>query len=345
MININKNEATEKSINFVHVDNDLDFSEFCKTQQCNVIIIVGHTANILAKERLNAPLVIYWAHNWENIESRLIDCHAGRLDQIVFVSGYHLFMTWKSIGFKLSALQYFYFINNALDNTLAEKKQNYTLVNNKIRLSFLSYPSKHKGFPEAIEIFNSVKKTLPNTELNIFGSEALYANEETGFSEFKDLVFNDKGEVKEGINLQGMVGRKELLSSLHKSDIAIAGMTGSETFCVSLIEAMSCGVPAVTLNIGGQMDYMHHNQNGYVCVDTASGSKAIIAHYYKKESQRGAMGQYCIETGNKRNYDLIVKQWLDLIHNKKSIIKVVAYSVVPVAKRAYFSVMKKINFI
>ena len=340
MNGIEEEKTAEGSIKFVHVGSDADFISFSQVKQYNVIIIVGHVADILSTERLNTPLVLYWAHNWEDINNRLIDCKAGRLDKIVFVSGYHLFMTWKSIGFKLSALPYFYFINNALNNALSKKKENYALQNDKVVLSFLSYPSKHKGFPEVIEVFQKVRQRLPNTVLNIFGSEALYANKETGFSEFKDYVFDDQGQVREGIQLHGLVGRQELLSSLHKTDIAIAGMTGSETFCVSLIEAMSCGVPVVTLNIGGQMDYMQNNKNGYVCVDVESASKAIISHYKKSTSKRIIMGQCGIKSADQLNYNLIANQWLDLICNKKGLsFKNILHSAIPVVKRIYFSII------
>jgi hypothetical protein len=87
------------------------------------------------------------------------------------------------------------------------------------------------------------------------------------------------------------------------------------------------------------------DKNGYVCIDAKSASKAIITHYNKSESQRITMGQYGIESANNLNYDLVAEQWLDLINNKSTGFKLIFYSAIPVAKRVYFSVMKKLNII
>ena len=115
----------------------------------------------------------------------------------------------------------------------------------KVRLCYTSTP--WRGLDVLLATWESMKPE--NAELHIFSSCDIYGpdfakNNET----YKPLY--DKCEELEGVVYRGSIDNFELRKELPSFDILAYPNTFEETSCISVIEALSCGLKVVTSNLG-----------------------------------------------------------------------------------------------
>ncbi|NOH91643.1 glycosyltransferase family 4 protein [Vibrio sp. AIC-3] len=302
--------SLEGELKFFNTQSHDDFISQLQIECYDATIVVGHAIDIFesTKIRLPSKKILYWAHNWIDINPIVQNVNDKKIDQIIFVSRYHFlrsFVRYNRNRLDLKSIKYLDWVFNPMDlidfpeiDYLESHGKNKSPV-----LSFLSFPSLNKGLPEVIDLFYEVKKVYPEAIINIFGSSKLYDIENSDYGECDKFIFDSNGNPKPGIKLHGLLGKKELINVLSKSDLAIAGLTGSETFCLALTEAMACFVPAVSLNKGGQVDYIRSGFNGYTGKNLEVLSTLVIKHFQKdaktlKRIRRNAKystESFCIE--------------------------------------------------
>lgn len=316
-----ESEAKDSQINFENTKDDFEFVKFSKNRNPDIIVVVGHASEILSCSRLPARKVFYWAHNWINIKARVRDCRKGRLDKIIYVSRYHFIKSVFRRIFDFTSIKYMTWVHNPMYLDLYTNVRN-SKKSNSLNISFLSFPSKAKGLPEVISIFNRIYQYDNSAKLHIFGSSELYNSSLTGYGECHDLLIDDNNEVRPGIVLHGTVGKTELISILQDSDLAISGLTGTETFCLALSEAMACGVPALSLNKGGQIDFIVDGFNGFLCRNTVDAELKILNYLSLTEDEKNKIKANARKTVERFDYKKICKEW-DLFFNSrdKSIFK------------------------
>ncbi len=108
-----------------------------------------------------------------------------------------------------------------------------------------------KRVPDVIRIFNEVNKKIP-TKLILAGdgpdrSECERLSRELGLKE--DVYFLGKQEA--------------VVDILNASDLFIMP-SQSESFGLSALEAMACGLPTVTTSIGGLPELVVHSETGFI---------------------------------------------------------------------------------
>jgi glycosyltransferase involved in cell wall biosynthesis len=69
--------------------------------------------------------------------------------------------------------------------------------------------------------------------------------------------------------------------------------TRLEGFCLSILEAMSCGIPVVTTNTSSLPEQIFDGKGGYLCpVDDVKAYAEAIRHLAEDENLRSRMGRF-----------------------------------------------------
>ncbi len=108
-----------------------------------------------------------------------------------------------------------------------------------------------KRTTDVIKIFNKVHKEIPS-KLVLVGDGPDRAECDKLAKEFKinnDIIFLGKQEA--------------LVEILNAADVFIIP-SQSESFGLSALEAMSCGLPVVSSSVGGLPELIRHNETGYI---------------------------------------------------------------------------------
>jgi len=158
---------------------------------------------------------------------------------------------------------------------------------------------KVKNLPVIIKVFAEVKKFIP-TRLVLVGdgpereSTERYA-EELGVG---DSVF--------------FLGDQECVSDLLPAADVFLLPSQHESFGLSALEAMSCGVPVVGSRIGGLPEVIAHEETGYLCdPNDVPCMVAIVLGLLKNEELRRGIGRAARERAVREfNRDLIVARYL-----------------------------------
>ncbi len=152
-----------------------------------------------------------------------------------------------------------------------------------------------KRVPDTIKIFDLVRKEIP--------SKLLLVGDGPDRSECERLV-RELNLQKDVVFLGKQDGLQEILSA---SDLFLMP-SQSESFGLSALEAMSCGVPVVSTSVGGLPELVIHNETGYI---------AEIGDISR-------MAKYAIDLlSNQKKYAIFSKnsrQRAEIVFNKNNII-------------------------
>ena len=131
--------------------------------------------------------------------------------------------------------------------------ERFSLKDNKAKSSFtfitICNLKESKGLKELIEAFALEFKADKNVKLNIIGD-----------GEYKDTLINiiESFDVKSQIKLLGQIGREDIAKYIKNSS-AFVLPSWYETFGISYIEALACGLPIITTNCGGPEDFFNED--------------------------------------------------------------------------------------
>lgn len=118
---------------------------------------------------------------------------------------------------------------------------------------FLSRIEEEKGIMIAIKAFEILIREYPNIQLFIAGTG-------TRLEYAKKYILNNKIE---NLHFLGFVTGKDKIELLKKSDIFLFP-TYSEGLPISILEAMSFGLPVITRPVGGIKDFFKNEEMGYL---------------------------------------------------------------------------------
>ena len=204
----------------------------------------------------------YWREIYECIEQKIAPV-------IYFEQGdYHLFdlekldnRTYEYIKKQLEVVQFVYTVStfaknkikqiynkdaivipNAVDSTIFFCKE-YRKNNKKINIAIIgSEESEFKRIGNILKAIEIVKEEGYDIELNWITPTEPKRNKIKAIVNPPQLIIGD---------------------TLRKSDIYICASM-YESFCLPVLEAMTCGVAVITTNNGGNMDFVKDNENALV---------------------------------------------------------------------------------
>lgn len=124
-------------------------------------------------------------------------------------------------------------------------------------LSALSDP--RKGFHFLMRALSNI--TYENVVIAVFGTREL---KETTLGRFKLM------------NLGHITNDEKLVVAYNSADMVVVPST-QENLSNVIMESLSCGVPVVAFNIGGNPDMIEHTKNGYLATpyDTVELTRGI----------------------------------------------------------------------
>jgi L-malate glycosyltransferase len=123
--------------------------------------------------------------------------------------------------------------------------------NNEKIMVHVSNFRKVKRVPDTVRIFNEVRKEIPS-RLVLVGDGPDRSNTEQLCREFgiyKEVIFLGK--------------QSELVEIYSGSDLFLMP-SQSESFGLSALEAMSCGLPVISSSVGGLPELQVHGETGYI---------------------------------------------------------------------------------
>lgn len=205
-----------------------------------------------------------------------------KFDKIVFIS-YHQMESW--INFYQIPRSHCTVIKYALNPIESKNKEN---RKNKIILFHNSSPQR--GLSLLVDVFEILCKEYTNLELRVHSSWKIYNSENNTFLK----IFNDKQIEYEKSDLYnrlennsrikniGYVPNNELKKSLISSDIFVYPSIMKETFCLSLLEAMSAKLLCVHSNYGCLPETAANFTMMYDYHEDVYEHKKILYQYLKK---------------------------------------------------------------
>lgn len=177
-------------------------------------------------------------------------------------------------------------------------RERYARPDEKI-LMHVSNFRKVKNIPVIIDVFSEVKNHVPTKLILIGDGPELEVVEhsvtERGLAD--DVVFLGDQEAIQDILPAGDVF---ILPSEH------------ESFGLAALEAMSCGLPVVTSNIGGLREVIQHGETGFLHdPHDVEGMSKVIVMLFQDDERRRAIGLKARERAkNDFGKDKIVGQYL-----------------------------------
>jgi glycosyltransferase involved in cell wall biosynthesis len=169
-----------------------------------------------------------------------------------------------------------------VDNELIKNNRHHEQPN----ILFVGRISPEKGIHVLIDAFKQIVKYYPQASLNIIGSEAIAAKELIiNISDepyVKDLAAFYPGsyleklkkrippELSDRINFVGGLPQEKLLQYYWNADILV-NPSLSESFGMSLAEAMACQVPVIGARVGGMTNVIEEGKTGLL-VEPANSS-------------------------------------------------------------------------
>ncbi|MEZ5335192.1 MAG: glycosyltransferase family 4 protein [Methanolobus sp.] len=163
---------------------------------------------------------------------------------------------------------------------------------------------KRKGFDF---LLNSVEKTPDNVHALIVGEGP---EKENLISLAKELKIMDR------VHFLGFVSEVEKFQYLQNSDVYVLSSM-HEGFGISLQEAMQVGLPIVSTDYGGQIDFVNEGENGFL---VKYGNIDDMADRIKKiadnKQLKVAFSQYNKKVVEKFNDEVICKEYIEVLEKK-----------------------------
>jgi len=157
---------------------------------------------------------------------------------------------------------------------------------------------QYKGFIELLEALGKIKNK--NAECVIFGA-----------NEPKNPV-----EVNLKVNYAGNLSADADLAMLYSACDVMVVPSKRENLSNVIMEALSCGVPVVCFDIGGNGDMVEHKKNGYLAKpfdtsDLAAGIEWVLNNENYDELSKDSREKVVREF----DYDVVAKKYINLYEN------------------------------
>ena len=205
-------------------------------------IELGH---ILKTNTQNIKLIMYEHLTvYSNFNSKIKSNYCDYYDKIIFVSNdqYNDYKKYVIINSEKTII-----LNNTLSplfyyNTMLDSDK----ILHKKRLNIIYISNPQRGLECFKYIFPILKKRYNDLTLDIYSSLEMYDIKDNErlkkmYSEFNNI---------DGINYNKSISQNELINAMNTSLLFIYPTFVVESFCNSLIEAMSCGCYVISTNLG-----------------------------------------------------------------------------------------------
>lgn len=130
-------------------------------------------------------------------------------------------------------------------------------LGNPVRLMYASQLWAGKGPQIAIQALAELKKLEPENTFVI----DMYGDGAPEFKNYLTQLATDL-EVNDRVNYFGFVPPAQLAGAFHDHDIFLFTSVWDEPFSLTLLSAMSCGIPVISSTAGGNEEAIEHERTG-----------------------------------------------------------------------------------
>jgi len=198
-------------------------------------------------------------------------------------------------------------------NNIYMKKYNGETNKNKVKkILFVGRVSPEKGLHVLLEAFNIIVKRYPLTHLEIIGTikqlsfefiiplsnndkvsklSLFYEeNSKTGYFNYLQKILH-KLNISNKVKFTGFIPHQKVFNHYLNADILV-NPSFSESFGMTLIEAMSCQIPVVATRVGGMTEIIKEDETGILVeLGDAIGLANAIILLLSNENLRKLMGK------------------------------------------------------
>ena len=270
------------------------------------ILVINRGDNFLNFKR-ECKKRFFWIHNPANylLKWRYLSKLYLNSTTIIFSSNYHLstYPKWAPNKNKI-------IIPYGVDNFIFEnktfklpKKKNAIFTSNPLRgLDWLLDRWEYEIYPQ-----------LPESTLELFTGSKTYGS--FGLKHEKKMmpILERAKKLKgKGVNLNEPINRVNLIEKLQSTRLFLYQGSKDETFCMSLAEAQTIGIPSVVMNLGCMNERVRHNKSGYVCETDIEFSKSAVKILEDDVCWSNLNSEMVLNTQNK-NWSEIAKEWKKIL--------------------------------
>jgi glycosyltransferase involved in cell wall biosynthesis len=265
------------------------------TQHVDIIHIHNFSSFAPIVRRFNpkAKIIIHSHCSWlSELDRNLIDRYIKNADLIIGCSEYTTSETRRCFPHLADRTQTVF---NGVDTNhfVANKTDNNSRDGDKPKILYVGRISPEKGIHDLIDAFQEVLKQYPQATLDLVGQEAIVSPEflvrisddpmVKKLASFYPGSYLDKIKSRiplaysDRINFVGGIDQEKILKYYTEADILV-NPSLSESFGMSLVEAMACKVPVIATRVGGMTSVIEEGKTGLL-VEPANPSalaKGII---------------------------------------------------------------------
>lgn len=308
--------------NMVYVRNDMEAVKMATELGCEVFIFIPKERGqafytILNQSGLKA---VAWVHNY--ISYKVIDylenCNA--VKRVVFVGRQHYdaYIDTELIG-KAT------YIYNMVKKSSHERQD---IASKENIVTYVGALIPTKGFHKLAKNWKKVLKKVPDAQLYVVGSGALYDRTsvlgkwglaEAGYEKKFMRYLTDEHQIPlKSVHFMGHMGaeKEELLT---RTKVGVANPTGkSETFCLSAVEYKAYGVPVISYRGYGLLDTVHDEKDGLLVKSSKELTDAIV-RLLTDNAENTRLADYGYQvTSQEFDTDVIIPKWKKLLQEVRN---------------------------
>lgn len=201
------------------------------------------------------------------------------------------------------------YVNNGYDVKYIEEKSNNKKCKESIKLLLAGGINRNKGILESLQIIKYLKDNIKNKDIifNIIGGCI-----DKDYIEFMEYV--KVNNLEENIKYLGFIDDKLEVTKLYLESDFVLSLSYYDTFNVSVIEALSLGIPVIVSNTTGASKFIDNYKNG-VIVDLKNIELEKIKEYIQSEDCELIKKRImiCKESVKNLTWDNTAKNYLDLL--------------------------------
>lgn len=222
-----------------YIDNSY-FSDFCLTYVIDYLIVSRYLENLVYYD--NVKNVYLWLHDIMPIgDFRFIQIHKEKFKGIICISEWQKRYIMKHAEIPLDSI---YVSRNAIHPKRFLSNTN-TITRVPFRFIYTSDPNR--GLDNFLSMIPLLKTRYPQSTFYIFGKLEQINDESMKFiKSMTDYVF-----------LSQRVSQDQLVIELQKSDVWLYPTCFTETYCISVVEAMASGCLIATNNEAALSEIVH----------------------------------------------------------------------------------------
>lgn len=277
---------------------DLNVGKYLKTKLTDDIDTVISTNVIFNKyiDNCNIKNKIYWEHNHHDNNKELLESILNKIGN------------FNTIVVPTKKLDEYYRSNTSINvvmipNVIELNGDKVSELNNRMLIS-VGKMVDEKGFDKLIKVMKLVNDKDRTIKLSIVG-------EGPSRRRLENLVAENN--LNRFVNFYGTIEKSELIEEYLNSSLFVS-CSEKESFCLSLMEAMTVGVPAVAFYEESLCDVINNDINGYLIKNGSIEDMADkILEIMNNTELRKSLGNCARETVMFYDVNTIKGDWIKII--------------------------------